>query len=126
MADLTTFVFLLTVWTADSNPPDVYVEDHSLTGSDCAAAVAAYDKADPEWTRGVPSCEIDTGDWTPHPYDSLAICDTDACENPVILPACEYEDSDNCFWDARFRGNGDGRSFYVIDGVVTYDFTIDP
>ncbi len=36
------------------------------------------------------------------------------------LPTCATEDSDNCYWDATERGNGKGRSFTVVDGVVTY------
>jgi len=36
------------------------------------------------------------------------------------LPPCEEEDSDNCYWDADTRGNGEGHSFEVRDGVYTY------
>lgn len=36
------------------------------------------------------------------------------------MPACQTEDSDNCYWNAELRGNGAGRSFYVQDGTVTY------
>lgn len=36
------------------------------------------------------------------------------------LPPCEYEDSDNCFWDAQSRGNGEGTSFVVLDNIVYY------
>jgi hypothetical protein len=36
------------------------------------------------------------------------------------LPACQTEDSDNCYWDAQTMGNGQGHSFYVIAGNVTY------
>ncbi|WNO27760.1 membrane protein [Microbacterium phage Huwbert] len=36
------------------------------------------------------------------------------------LPPCATEDSDNCYWDASVQGNGEGRSFDVRDGVVTY------
>jgi len=36
------------------------------------------------------------------------------------LPACEYEDSQNCYWDAAARGNGQGRSFIDVGGVVLY------
>lgn len=46
-----------------------------------------------------------------------AIDDSDG----VGLPACATEDSDNCYWDAEEQGNGQGRSFTVIDGVVTYE-----
>lgn len=35
------------------------------------------------------------------------------------LPPCAYEDSDNCFWDAELRGNGEGQSFYTLNGTTT-------
>ena len=36
------------------------------------------------------------------------------------LPACEYEDSDNCYWDASSSGNGEGASFVAFRGGVYY------
>lgn len=36
------------------------------------------------------------------------------------LPPCQTEDSDNCYWDADTMGNGTGKSFTVINGIVTY------
>ena len=36
------------------------------------------------------------------------------------LPPCATEDSDNSNWDAATQGNGKGRSFTVVGGVVTY------
>lgn len=39
---------------------------------------------------------------------------------PVVLPPCEQEDSENCYWDASTRGNGLGSSFVNIDGAVYY------
>lgn len=36
------------------------------------------------------------------------------------LPACAFEDSDNCYWNAQEAGNGKGDSFTVRDGEVTY------
>ena len=59
-------------------------------------------------------------------YDALVICATDECPDPVILPPCPTEDSDNCFWDSRQRGNGIGESFYVLDGVVTFYYHGEP
>lgn len=44
----------------------------------------------------------------------------DTSPNPPALPACETEDSDNCWWDATEHGNGAGLSFVVIEGEVTY------
>ena len=37
-----------------------------------------------------------------------------------LLTPCEQEDSDNCYWDAEVQGNGQGRSFVVIDGTYYY------
>ena len=37
------------------------------------------------------------------------------------IPECKTEDSDNCFWNAQVRGNGEGRSFIVLDGRVFYE-----
>lgn len=38
------------------------------------------------------------------------------------LAPCPTEDSSNCYWDARTRGNGRGRSFWVDDhGHVFYE-----
>lgn len=39
----------------------------------------------------------------------------------MALPACETEDSHNCYWDARSRGNGEGVSFFDVDGIVVYE-----
>lgn len=36
------------------------------------------------------------------------------------LKACRSEDSNNCYWDARKRGNGHGRSFATIHGRTYY------
>ena len=37
------------------------------------------------------------------------------------LPACQYEDSHNCVWDASERGNGHGRDFVDV-GTITIIF----
>jgi len=35
--------------------------------------------------------------------------------SPVwMTTACEYEDSTDCFWNARVRGNGEGHSYYAV------------
>lgn len=39
-------------------------------------------------------------------------------ENP--LPPCAAEDSNNCFWDADARSNGNGLDFVTIDDKVYY------
>lgn len=38
----------------------------------------------------------------------------------AMYTPCVTEDSDNCYWDAQTSGNGQGRSFVVLDGVVHY------
>lgn len=37
-----------------------------------------------------------------------------------IATVCKYEDSRNCVWDARHRGNGEGRSFINRNGKITF------
>ena len=36
------------------------------------------------------------------------------------LVACEFEDSQNYFWDAQLQGNGIGESFIDIEGETLY------
>lgn len=37
------------------------------------------------------------------------------------LPACATEDAAGpCYWDADTQGNGEGRSFVVVNDEVTY------
>ena len=36
------------------------------------------------------------------------------------LPACEFEDSTNCVWNADSQGNGQGRSFINLNGTIHY------
>lgn len=35
-----------------------------------------------------------------------------------VVPACKYEDSRNCWWDAGRSGNKQGRSFADLNGKV--------
>lgn len=37
-----------------------------------------------------------------------------------LLPACEAEDSTNCYWDASTQGNGVGSSFLAINDKTYY------
>lgn len=55
------FVFLVTVWTADGTPPDVYAMDTGLTGEDCIAALIDYHATAVAmgWSA---SCEIDAAE----------------------------------------------------------------
>lgn len=39
---------------------------------------------------------------------------------PGRLPACYYEDSEDCIWLAELEGNGIGTSFIRYDGVTYY------
>lgn len=101
------YVLLLSIYSETSPMDQVSVEDYALTGSDCIAALEAYSSADPMWSRGIPSCEPD--------HSALPAIFT---HNGDILelPACEQEDSKNCYWDATIRGNGLGNSFYDVNG----------
>jgi hypothetical protein len=40
----------------------------------------------------------------------------------TVLPACQYEDSTYCVWDAAKMGNGNGASFVALgeDEPVIY------
>lgn len=121
MADPLTFVFLLTVWTADSPAPLVYVEDAGISGQDCIERVADYVAADPTWSRGNPSCEPDTGELV----ESLSVAYAVEIEGATqVLYPCQFEDSQNCVWDARWRGDGEGtglgtgQSFADFAGVI--------
>lgn len=123
MADPITYVFLLTLWTADVPHAQVYVEDTGLSGSDCITAMDAYNEANPTWTKGNPSCEIDAGFLEESMSHQYAVEHNG--ETLIMLP-CEYEDSDNCVWDAPYRGNGQGQSFYALNGQVYYVETWEP
>lgn len=37
-----------------------------------------------------------------------------------ILPPCQYEDEQNCYWDAQRMGDGNGWSFININGTYIY------
>lgn len=36
----------------------------------------------------------------------------------IGVPPCQAEDSNNCYWNAAASGNGEGKSFLVINGYV--------
>lgn len=38
----------------------------------------------------------------------------------ITLPACPTEDSEDCYWDASARDNGEGTSFFRYGGVTYY------
>lgn len=37
-----------------------------------------------------------------------------------LLPPCQSEDDNNCYWDASIRGNQQGDSFIVVNDNVYY------
>lgn len=54
--------------------------------------------------------------------NGVAFSDGTDCPQVDVLPACETEDSSDCFWHAPTRGNGRGNSFVDIDGLLfTWD-----
>lgn len=121
--DPITFVFLLTTWSPDVPHAVVDVMDAGISGSDCIQRMEDYNTKNPTWANGNPSCEIDLGDWEESASHGYAVPHNG---DFTILYPCAYEDSNNCLWDARWRGNGEGTgngtgtSFYVINDVVTY------
>lgn len=59
------FILLLSVYL-DGKTAEMHVDDYGLTGEDCVIAMIEYDATDPDWSRGVPSCELQKGaitDW---------------------------------------------------------------
>jgi len=52
------FVLLLTLWSAETPVPEVYVLDHALTGEDCIEQL--LDSYQPD-SIGTLSCEVDHG-----------------------------------------------------------------
>lgn len=114
------FVFLLTIWNANTPAMQVNVADYALSGSDCIAAMESYSATDPAYSKGIPSCEIDAGNWIEEsdagdsgPFEFYAV---EHKGEYIVLPACDAEDSVNCVWDAKARGNGNGDSFYDLNG----------
>lgn len=37
-----------------------------------------------------------------------------------LVEPCGYEDSQNCYWTAKSRGNGKGRSFVTLKGKTYF------
>lgn len=40
-----------------------------------------------------------------------------------VVP-CKWEDSNNCYWDAKSRGNGKGKSFVTLKGKTYFSHLI--
>lgn len=101
-------VLFLTIWGADAphDGPMVYVMGGNLTPEACTAGMADLARM-ADLVGGSVSCEFDLAE----PHDSP--------DAPLVrFPACEYEDSRNCIWNAQERGNGIGQSFYNVYGDV--------
>ena len=48
---------------------------------------------------------------------AIPVASSPGIHGPIAAAAgqpCRYEDSVNCYWDARLRGNGLGHSFYSV------------
>lgn len=83
-----------------------------------APAHAAYDgtvRLDPP-TRSVAHVRILETQQLRHGY---LLVDFNTGSTWRVAP-CRYEDSNNCHWDARKRGNGHGRSFVTLKGKTYY------
>lgn len=52
-------------------------------------------------------------------YPATAGFNQCALHDRINVRPCRYEDSDNCVWDARHRGNHRGTSYIVLHGTVT-------
>jgi hypothetical protein len=120
--DPITFVFLLTTWSPDVPHAMVHVEDSKLTISDCGDRMQSAFDSDPMHDNGIPSCEIDTGFEV---SNSVAYAVELGGVTSLLYP-CEYEDSVNCVWDARGRGDGEGTGFgtgqsFADMGGIVYD-----
>lgn len=102
-------VLFLTIWGADAphNGPMVYVMGSGLTPQACFQGMTDLDRM-ARLVGGSVSCEFD-----------LAGEGHDAPELPLTsFPPCPHEDSENCFWNAQARGNGQGTSFFNVYGDV--------
>ena len=54
--------------------------------------------------------------------NGVAMAAGQECEEYNVLRPCALEDSKDCYWDARTQGNGTGRSFVDVDGLLfTWD-----
>lgn len=83
--------FMLAIITAGPNTGTVHLHDQHETKAVCIKHVNAY-------THGY--------------YNGIA---TAFC---LSLPPCEWEDSENCYWDAQKQGNGKGQSFIDFNGKI--------
>lgn len=94
-----------------ATPGEVTIDDTPMTSPDVAPSPEAMPDPLPEMVPLPEATETPSPAPDPAPIDPAP---------EATLPPCEYEDSDNCFWDASERGNGYGCDFVTIDGVTTY------
>jgi hypothetical protein len=58
----------------------------------------------------------------PAPQPTVIDCTATDCskdipgDNYTIVPCAQEDDTDNCYWDAATRGNGQGTSFVWLNG----------
>lgn len=110
------FIFLLTIWNVPGQADVVEVYPQAITSpAACSALMVAYNRENPQWGAGTPSCELETaknGFRTPD-FEEFEV----SGETYAIGP-CFVEDSQNCYWDAETHGNGKGKSFFDIGGKL--------
>jgi hypothetical protein len=70
------------------------------------------------WALDIATSQADAHGGAPRCTDAIADAGGVCWGEP--LPACQTEDSDNCYWDAATMGNGRGRSFVTVAGETTY------
>lgn len=85
-----------------------------------ADAAQPYGGCDEAWryphSQGAAECR--RAGWTIRPHFTI---DPTNRLRSTDLPACRYEDSHGCYWNARKRGNGRGDSFVTtMRGRVYY------
>jgi hypothetical protein len=90
----------------------------TIAAATALASIALATPAQAEWTEPYGGCD-----------EALAYVGTagfNQCAKHDALPRtewmpCGFEDETNCVWDARHRGNGEGRSFFTDKrGTVHY------
>lgn len=50
--------------------------------------------------------------------NGTAYDDGRTCSEYDVLPPCKVEDSPDCYWHGQKMGNGLGRSFVDVDGLL--------
>jgi|SRR5215217_7303172 len=90
-----------------SNPnADSYVIDYGLSADDCSEVT--LDVIDAGLFEIAPGLVVD------------ASTINFECVEEAAIPPCEFEDSENCYWNANKRGNGGGDSFIAWNDNIYY------